>query len=84
MPMGGSTLTVTTTAISDPYFDDHGTPQGDQASVVEHFTLSEDETHLDYEAIHTDPLIFTGPGRLVGYWDWVPGEEVKPFDCASP
>ncbi len=80
----GNTLTVTTTAISDPYFDDHGTPQGDQASVVERFTLSEDEARLDYEAIHTDPLIFTGPGRLVGYWDWVPGEEVKPFDCALP
>jgi len=77
-----NTLTVTTTAVSDPYFDDHGTPQGEQASVVERFTLSEDETRLDYEAIHTDPLIFTGPGRLVGYWNWVPGEEVKPFDCA--
>ncbi len=75
------TLVVTTSRLSDPYFDDHGTPQGQNASVVERFTLSADETRLDYEAIHTDPTIFNGPGRLTGYWDWVPGEEVKPYDC---
>ncbi|MGI9258811.1 MAG: DUF6152 family protein [Gammaproteobacteria bacterium] len=77
------TLVVTTSRLSDPYFDDHGTPQGQNAGVVERFTLSADETRLDYEAIHTDPHIFTGPGRLTGYWDWVPGEEVKPYDCVA-
>ncbi len=78
----GDTLVVTTIAINDPYFDDHGTPQGVRASVVERFTLNADERRLDYEAIHTDPLIFTRPGRLIGHWDWIPGEEVKTFDCA--
>ncbi len=77
----GDTLVVSTSRLSDPAFDDHGTPQGPNASIVERFALSADESRLDYEAIHTDPAIFSGPGRLTGYWDWVPGEEVKPYDC---
>ena len=80
----GNTLVVTTTRISDPYFDDRGTPQGESAEIVERFTLSEDETRLDYASIHTDPVTFTEPARLVGYWDWVPGEQVRAFDCVVP
>lgn len=77
----GRTLVVQSTGFSDPNFDDHGTPQGESASMVERFTLSEDETRLDYEVIHTDPLIFTEPARLTGRWAWTPGEEVKDYNC---
>ena len=67
--------------INDPYFDDIGTPQGDFSSVEERFTLSEDERRLDYESIHIDLDTFTEPARQTGYWDWVPGEEVKRYNC---
>ena len=75
------TLILESTGFSDPNFDDHGTPQSDTASMIERFTLSEDETRLDYEVIHHDPLIFTGPARLTGHWAWTPGEEVKDYNC---
>ncbi|MBH98275.1 MAG: hypothetical protein CMM56_07455 [Rhodospirillaceae bacterium] len=77
----GNILVVSTTHINDPYFDDIGTPQGDFSSVEERFTLSEDERRLDYESIHIDLDTFTEPARQTGYWDWVPGEEVKRYNC---
>jgi hypothetical protein len=75
------TLVVTTTRISDPYFDDEGTPQSADAVVTERFTLSEDETRLDYESIHDDPYAFMEPARQSSYWDWTPGEVIRRFDC---
>jgi hypothetical protein len=78
----GRTLVVTTTRISDEYFDDEGTPQGENAVIVERFTLSEDEMRLDYESIHDDPSTFAEPARQSSYWDWVPGEQIRRFDCA--
>ncbi len=77
-------LVVETTGIDWPYFDDIGTPKTDAMTVVERFTLSEDDERLDYAATITDPAIFTEPARFNGHWTWVPGEEVKPFDCANP
>jgi len=76
------TLVVTTTRISDPYFDDEGTPQSEAAVVTERFTLSADETRLDYESVHDDPFTFVEPARQSSHWDWVPGEVIRRFDCA--
>jgi hypothetical protein len=78
------TLVVTTTRVSDPYFDDLGTPQGPDSEIVERFTLSADERRLDYSATITDPLTFTAPATLRGSWEWIPGEQIKPFNCSLP
>jgi hypothetical protein len=78
----GATLVVTTTRISDPYFDDLGTPQSAQSRIVERFTLSEDESRLDYTATVTDPQTFTEPATLTGFWEWVAGEQIKTFNCS--
>lgn len=75
------TLVVTTTRISDRYFDDEGTPQSEDAVVTERFILSDDETRLDYESIHDDPYVFTEPARQSSHWDWTPGEVIRRFDC---
>ena len=80
----GSTLIVTTTRISEPYFDDLGTPQGKSVEVVERFILNDDEDRLDYRVVITDPVTFTEPATLGGFWYWNPGEEIKPFQCALP
>jgi len=77
-------LVIFTDKINYPYFDDLGTPQSGNLKIVERYTLSEDETRLDWEAVATDPEIFTRPVVLDGYLAWVPGEEVKPFDCTVP
>lgn len=77
-------LVVTTTRIDWPLFDDVGTPQSDQLELLERFTLSEDESRLDYLLTVTDPATFTEPVTFDGYWTWIPGEQIKRYDCALP
>ncbi|MCZ6586300.1 MAG: hypothetical protein O6930_09820, partial [Gammaproteobacteria bacterium] len=76
-----NTLIVTTTDVAYPFFDDVGTPQSPQAEIVERFTLSDDESRLDWNATIIDPVNFTEPVTLSGYWAWVPGEQIKPYEC---
>ncbi len=75
-------LVITTKQIDWPYFDDIGTPQSQAIETVERFTLSADESRLDYELTVTDLAMFTAPFTLNGYWTWVPGEELKPYNCS--
>ncbi len=77
----GDTLIVTTADVDYPFFDDVGTPQSPNAEIVERFTLSEDNTRLDWQATVTDPVNFTEPVTLIGNWGWVPGEQIKPYEC---
>jgi hypothetical protein len=77
-------LVIFTDNINYPFFDDLGTPQSGNLELVERYTLSDDETRLDWEGIATDPETFTEPVSLTGYLVWVPGEEVQPFDCMVP
>ena len=58
----GSTLIVETTKISYPWVDNEArTPQSPDVRTTERFTLSEDQSRLDYELIITDPVTFTEP-----------------------
>ena len=78
-----SRLVVTTTNIDYPYMDEHGTPQSEAVEVVERFSLSLDERTLRWTAIITDTGTLTEP--FVAYttrWEWAPGEELQPYDCA--
>lgn len=78
----GQTLVVETTHMSWPHVDEFGTPKSDAYSLVERFTFSEDNTALSWEATATDSATYVGPAFLgsVGYI-WVPGEEIKPYNC---
>ncbi|MBT5031414.1 MAG: hypothetical protein HOM55_03860 [Proteobacteria bacterium] len=76
-----NTLLVTTSDVEYPFFDDVGTPQSPDAQISERFTLSADGTRLDWEATVTDPINFTEPVSLSGYWRWMPGEQIKPYEC---
>jgi len=55
----GDDLVVVTTRISWPYFTSNGIPQTDAITLVERFTLSEDQARLDYHLTGTDPVMFT-------------------------
>lgn len=77
-------LVIETDRINYPYFDDLGTPQSGNLRMVERYTLSDDETRLDWVAEAIDPEVFTEPVNLDGIMEWVPGEEVRPFDCTVP
>ncbi|MBT5558544.1 MAG: hypothetical protein HOJ88_01520 [Proteobacteria bacterium] len=76
-----NTLVVTTTGIDYPFFDDVGSPQSPAATVVEHFTLSENDTRLDWTARVTDPMYYSEPVTLSGHWAWSPGTQIKRYEC---
>ena len=45
-------------------------------------TLSENGTKLDWTATVTDPETFTEPIIMPEFhWDWIPGQEIKPYNC---
>ena len=77
----GNTLVVEIDHISSPYLDAQGTPMSDAVTMVERFILSDDETRLDYEVTVTDPVYLTEPAVWRRFYAWIPGVEVKPFDC---
>jgi hypothetical protein len=65
------------------WFDQAGIPLNDDATVDEEFKLSEDGSRLDYTTTVTAPSTFTEPVALSKFWLYVPGVEVKPYDCAT-
>jgi hypothetical protein len=80
----GNALVVHTTRVSAPYFDDLGTPFSPTAQIVERFTLSADQRRLDYETEVVDPRIFDGTATMRESFVWIPGEQIKPFNCSLP
>jgi hypothetical protein len=77
----GDTLIVRTTNIGWPYYDDVGTPQSAAMQVEERFTLTENGSRLEYVQTAIDPLPFTEPAVLKGYFWLEAGAEIKPFNC---
>ena len=77
------TLIVETSRVSFPWYSTTGVPQSEDVSMVELFTLSEDELRLYHEITVTDPTTFTTPARRTSEWIAVPGIEVRPYeiDC---
>ena len=80
----GNTLVVQTRDIDWRYVDDVGTPQSEEVVINERFTLSEDGTDLSWVAELIDAVNFTEPVPLEVLWTWLPGREVKPFNCELP
>ncbi len=78
----GNTLVVMTNKIDYAYFDDDGTPQTESVEIVERFTLDNDRGTLQWTATVTDPATFTTPVTILTSWRWVPGEVIKPWNCA--
>ncbi|MGI9271832.1 MAG: DUF6152 family protein [Woeseiaceae bacterium] len=79
----GNALLVHTDHLNWGWFDQAGIPLGEDAVVDERFTLAEDGSRLDYTTTITAPSTFTEPVSLSKFWLFVPGVEVKPFDCAK-
>ena len=79
----GATLVVETSNIDWMFFDDRGTPLSSAVEVVERFTLSADQNSLHWQATTTDPETFTKPAILEQTFTWVPGEEIRPYECTT-
>lgn len=78
----GDTLIVETSHIDYPYFDDLGTPQSSTIQVTEYFRLSREQRRLSWQAHIVDPANFSETVVMQIEWQWIPGHEIKPFDCA--
>jgi len=75
-------LVVRTSRINWPFFDNIGTPQSEAVDIVERFTLSDDQSRLDFHITVTDPQTFTKPATIESYWlDF--GESIQVFDCQT-
>ena len=84
----GDTLVVDTTQIAWPFLDADGTPMSENVSMVERYTMSEDETRLQYEIVITDPENLVEPAIWDHTWVYKPGDEMLPgiepgerFEC---
>jgi hypothetical protein len=76
----GNTLVVETTRIGNPYFDTSGTPQSESIAILERFTLSPDQSRLDFHMTITDPATFTEPATFARYYLAL-GQSLGTFEC---
>ncbi|HUF72694.1 MAG TPA: DUF6152 family protein [Gammaproteobacteria bacterium] len=77
----GNTLIVETTHLTWGWYDTVGIPLSVDATIVERFTLAEDGSRLDWTMRVTDPATFTEPVEVEKFWFYVPGVEVRPYEC---
>jgi len=76
----GGTLVVRTARVSWPWFDNIGTPQSSEVALTERFTLSSDQSRLDYQLTITDPATFSGPAVYERHWLAL-GASIEPYNC---
>jgi hypothetical protein len=77
----GDTLVATTTDLDWPWFDQAGIPQSEELELIERFSISEDNRHLNYSVTVTDPSVFSEPIVLERRWLSVPGERLRSYEC---
>ncbi len=84
----GGTLVVDTNQFDWPYLDQDGTPMSENVTMVERYTMSEDETELQYEIVITDAENLVEPAIWDHTWVYKPGDEMLPgieegerFEC---
>jgi hypothetical protein len=75
-------LVVQTTLVDWPYFDTMGTPQSTTVAIEERYTLSADQTRLDFRATVTDPQNIVGAAVIESHWLAL-GATVQRFDCQA-
>ena len=75
-----NTLVIHTSRINFPYLSTSGIPLSEAVEVVERYTLSADQTRLDFHFSITDPETFTEPATYEYYWLAL-GEEFGQYEC---
>lgn len=80
-----SLLVVETTKIDWPYFDDTaGVPLSEDVLVTEYFTLSPDQSQLEYRMLVNDQALFNGPITVIDTeWAALGEALIHPTDCSN-
>ena len=60
-----------------------GIPQSEAVELSERFTVVDDGSRLEYEITSTDPENFSEPLALTKSYFWVPGLEIRPYECTT-
>ena len=76
-------LVVKTTLVDWPFFDSIGTPQSKNVAIEERYTLSADQTRLDFHVTITDAANLIGPAVVDSHWLAL-GAALQRFDCQAP
>ncbi len=74
------TLAIETSRISASYLGFTGIPLSNEVEVLERYTLSDDQTRLNFHITVTDPQTFTEPATYEYYWLAL-GESFGQYDC---
>ena len=75
-----NTLVIDTSRINFRYLGMSGIPLSEELEVVERYTLSEDQTRLNFHFTVTDPATFTAPATYEYYWLAL-GEQFGQYEC---
>ena len=78
----GDTLVVSTSRINWTYLDSLGTPQSEAVTMVERFAMNPRHTRLTWDVVITDPVNLTEPATVRQQYIWIPGVEIRPYECA--
>lgn len=76
----GNTLVIHTSRIDSPYLGFTGIPLSEDVEVIERYTLSGDQSRLDFHFTVTDPAAFTAPATYEYYWLAL-GESFGLYEC---
>ena len=76
----GKTLVIHTSRIDFPWLATTGIPLSEDVESIERYTLSDDQTRVDFLITITDPVAFTEPATYEYYWLAL-GEEFGQYDC---
>ena len=76
-----NTLSVRTTGMNFPFYDQSGLLQNADAEIVERWTLVDDGNELHYELTINDPKTFTKPVVQNKHWRWTGTTKIEPFNC---
>jgi hypothetical protein len=75
-------LVVKTTLVNWPFFDAIGTPQSKGVAYEERYTLSADQTRLDFHIFVVDPANLVAPAAIDSHWLAL-GATLPRFDCQA-
>lgn len=75
-------LVVKTTLVDWPFFDAIGTPQSKNVAIEERYTLSADQTRIDFHVTITDPANLVGTAVVDSHWLAL-GATLQRFDCQA-
>ena len=77
------TLTVRTTGMNFPFYDQTGLRQSPDAEIVERWSLTDGGNALEYELTVIDSATFVRPVVQSKTWHWAPERTVQPYDCVE-